>query len=63
MGGSVARHCIFGKAYALHIHVLIFEFLAMIGATVLNHEYNGNFPDYFISAKAKEQIGLQNYFS
>jgi len=51
VGGSVARHCIVGKAYAFHIHVLIFKFVAMIGATVPNHRYTGNFPDYFISAK------------
>lgn len=63
MGGGVARHCIDGKAYAFHVQVLIFKYLATIGAIVLNHGYTGNFPHYFISAKAKEQIGLRNYFS
>lgn len=63
MSGSVARHCSVGKVCAFHIHVLIFKFLATIGATVLNHEHTGNFPDYFISATAKEQICLKNYFS
>lgn len=49
MGGSVAS--IVGKAYAFHIHVLLLKFLAMVGATLLNHGHTRNFPDYFISAK------------